>query len=125
MKWLVVATAVISLLLGSIDVSSAQEPKVPSPPVGPAQPGGPPIGVPMSSGALISLLGTLSRIDPSTPSTPQAPYPMFQLLGPSILGNAPANPEAMGNLLLLQGELMIKMGEVLMKYGQMMVEKGK
>jgi hypothetical protein len=125
MKWLVVATAVSSLLLGSIGVSSAEETKVPPPPVGPVQPGGPPIGVPMSSGALISLLGILSRTDTLTTSTPQAPYPMFQLLGPSVVGNAPANPEAIGNLLLLQGELMIKMGEVLMKYGQMMVERGR
>jgi hypothetical protein len=86
--------------------------------------GGTPIGTPVPSESLMDLLGGLPRTSPAAPQS-QTPYPMFQILGPSLVGNAPLNAETMGNLLLLQGELMIKMGEVLMKYGRTLSEQGK
>jgi hypothetical protein len=124
MKWIAVTAAVIGLLLGSAGIPSAEEPKAPSLPTSPAHPGGTPIGTPKPSEALMGLLGGLPRPGVTAPQA-QTPYPMFQILGPSLVGNAPTNAEVMGNLLLLQGELMIKMGEVLMKYGRTLSEQGK
>jgi hypothetical protein len=72
----------------------------------------------------MGLLGGLPRPSPAAAQT-QTTYPMFQIFGPSLGGNASLNAETMGNLLLMQGELMIKMGEVLMKYGQTLSEQGK
>jgi hypothetical protein len=123
MKWIVVA-AVIGLLLGSSGIPSAEEPKPPSLVPSPAPPGGMPMGSPLPSEALMGLLGGLPKPNLTAPQ-PQTPYPMFQIIGPSLAGNAPINAETMGNLLLMQGELMIKMGEVMMKYGQILSEKGK
>jgi hypothetical protein len=124
MKWIVVTATVIGFLMGSTGIPFAAEPKPPSVPIMPAHPGGTPIGTPMPSESLMGLLGGLPRPGPTAPQS-QTPYPMFQILGPSLVGNAPLNAETMGNLLLLQGELMIKMGEVLMKYGQKISEQGR
>jgi hypothetical protein len=124
MQWIVVTAAVIGLLLGSTGSSSAEEPKTPSLSTSPALPGEKPIGTPMPPEALMGLLGGFPRPGVTAPQA-QTPYPMFQLLGPSLAGDAPINVEMMGDLLLLQGELMIKMGEVMMKYGQKISDKGK
>jgi hypothetical protein len=124
MKWIVVAATVIGLLLGSTGIPSAEEPKAPSLPTNPALPGGTPIGTPKLSDALTGIIGGFPRPGVTAPQA-QTPYPMFQILGPSLVGNAPNNAEMMGNLLLMQGELMIKMGEVLMKYGQTLSQQGK
>ena len=124
MKWITVTAAVIGCLLWSTSLHSAEEPKAPSLPSRPAHPGGAPSDTPMPPEALIGLLGGFPRPGATAPQA-QTPYPMFQIFGPSLVGNAPTNAEMTGNLLRLQGELMIKMGEVLMKYGQMLSEQGK
>src|ERR1700752_1544845 len=124
MKWIVVAVAVIGLLLGSTGFTSAEEPKDPPLRTNPMSPGGAPIGTPNPSDALAGILAGFPRPGVTTPQT-QTPYPMFQILGPSLVGNAPMDAGMMGNLLLMQGELMIKMGEVLMKYGQTLSQQGK
>jgi len=84
-------------------------------------------GTGMPMGRLPQFLSGFAGMKQSESQTsPAAPYPMFQIMGPSMptAGNA-ADPAMMGNLLRLQGELMIKMGEVMMKYGQMMLEQHK
>jgi len=125
MKWIVVATVVIGLLLGSTRLPTAEEPKAPSTPGGSILTPRPQSGAGMSPEALMGFLRALPRPGSATPSQAPAPYPMFQIFGPSLSDNGPANPEAMGQLLVMQGEMMIKMGEVMMKYGQMLLEKPK
>jgi hypothetical protein len=126
MNRLLKATVVIGLLAAFIGSLSAQEPKAPSLPSGTIQPSGPSLSPPTpSAAALMGLLGALPKPGATPASAPQVAYPIFQVFGPIATSDGSANPETMGNLLLLQGELMIKMGEVLMKYGQLMLEKGK
>ena len=125
MKWIVVATIVIGLVLGFTGFPTAQEQKAPASPGGSPQPLRPQSGTTATPEALMGFLRALPRPGSATPSQAPAPYPMFQIFGPSLSDNGPANPEAMGQLLVMQGEMMIKMGEVMMKYGQMLLEKPK
>ena len=120
MKRLIATAMVMAMLLGSARFLAAEESTPPPQPKALPAPGQR-SGSSMSPAALMGLLGAAPK--PSGSSQEQPLYPMFQMLGPSMTGNAGLTPETMGTLLTMQGELMMKMGEVLMKYGQIMSGK--